>query len=129
MKSMDTAAQESIESPTSDSANKTVSARLSAHELSQLEGIAKRCKLTNSALVRELILEKIQTENGPPKADPLLTEIVGVRLLLLNLLGPMAAGAEPLTKQRVDAIVDEIKKVKHKAALQIQNAETCNEKP
>jgi hypothetical protein len=126
---MEIAVQESIESSPSDSANKTVSAKLSAHELSQLEEIAERCNLTNSALIRKLILEKIQNEKGPPKADLLLAEIVGVRLILVNLLGPLVCDQEPMTKQRVDAILDEIKKVKHEAALQIQNGETRNEKP
>jgi hypothetical protein len=108
----------------SDSANRTVSARLSAHELGQLEEIAERCDLTNSALIRKLILEKIQNEKGPPKADPLLAEIVGVRLLLVNVLGPMACDEEPLTKQRFESIVDQIKKVKHEVALTIHNGGT-----
>jgi hypothetical protein len=124
MNSMENDGQESIESPPSDSANKTVSAKLSAHELSQLEEIAERCDLTNSALIRKLILEKIKTEKGPPKADPLLAEIVGVRLLLVSLLGPVAAGWEPFTNQRVEEIIDRSTKTKHQVALQIQNGGT-----
>jgi hypothetical protein len=124
MNSMENDGQESIESPPSDSANKTVSAKLSAHELSQFEEIAGRCNLTNSAFIRKLILEKIQTEKGPPKADLLLAEIVGVRLLLVNVFGPMVLGQEPITKQRYESIMDEIKKVKHEVALQIQNGGT-----
>jgi hypothetical protein len=124
MNSMENDGQESIESPPSDSANKTVSAKLSAHELSQLEEIAERCDLTNSALIRKLILEKIKTEKGPQKADPVLAEIVGVRLLLVNVLGPMACDEEPLTKQRFESIADQIKKVKHEVALAIQNGGT-----
>jgi hypothetical protein len=108
----------------SDSANKTASARLSAHELSQLEEIAKRHKTTPSALIRELILEKIQKEKGPQKADLVLAEIVAVRLILANILGPMACEQELMTKQRVEAILAEIKKVKNQAALEIQNGET-----
>jgi hypothetical protein len=109
----------------SDSANKTASARLSAHELNQLEEIAARSKLTVSAFIRELILAKIQKEKGSPKADILLTEIVGIRLLLMNILGPLACEQELMTKQRVEAIVAEIKKVKHRVALQIQNGENA----
>jgi hypothetical protein len=125
MTNMENATKSSVESPTSDSANSTASARLSAHELSQLEAIAERYKTTNSALIRELILEKIQKEKGPQKADILLAEIVAIRLILVNILGPMAGGGEPLTKQQVASILDQIKKVKNKVALEIQNGENA----
>jgi hypothetical protein len=124
MTNTESAIQESIESTPSDSARMTVSAKLSANELSQFEEIAGRCNLTNSAMIRKLILEKIQTEKGPPKADPLLAEIVAVKLILVNLLPPLVCDQEPMTKQRVEAIIDEIKKVKHKVALEIQNGGT-----
>jgi hypothetical protein len=121
---MENAGQESIESTPSDSANKTVSTKLSTHELSQLEAIAKRSNLTISSLIRELILAKIQKEKGPPKADFVLAEIVAVKLILMNIFAPIAWDQELMTKQRVEAILAEIKKVKHKAALEIQNGET-----
>jgi hypothetical protein len=124
MNSTENATKESVEFPTSDSANKTVSTKLSTHELSQLEALAERYKTTNSALIRELILAKIQTEKGPQKADLVLTEIVGVYAFLQNVLGPLVCGQEPITKQHFDAILAEIKKGKHKAALQLQNGET-----
>jgi hypothetical protein len=124
MTNNETAVQKSVESPQSNSANMTVSAKLSAHELSQFEAIAERCKLTNSALIRELILGKIESEKGPPKADPLLAEIVAVRLLLVNLLPPLVCDQEPMTKQRVEAIIDEIKRLKNQVALQLQNGGT-----
>jgi hypothetical protein len=116
--------QTSIESASSDSANKTASARLSAHELNQLDAIAKRSNTTVSSLIRELILAKIQSEKGPPKADILLTEIVDIRLMLRNLLVPIAIGSEPMTQQRADVILAEIKKLKNKVALELQNGET-----
>jgi hypothetical protein len=124
MTNAENATQTSIESPSSDSANKTASARLSAHELTQLEEIAKRHKTTPSALIRELILEKIQKETGPQKADILLTEIVGLRLTLVNLLGPLACNEEPPTRKRVEAILEEIKRIKPQVALDILNGET-----
>jgi hypothetical protein len=118
------ATQTSIESASSDSANKTASARLSAHELNQLDAIAKRSNTTVSSLIRELILAKIESEKGPPKADILLTEIVDIRLMLRNLLVPIAIGSEPMTQQRADVILAEIKKLKNKVALELQNGET-----
>jgi hypothetical protein len=99
---------------------KTIHAKLSAQELAHLEALADHRKQTISSLVRDLVVAEIKKENEPDKVDPVLAEIVGVRLLLVNLLGPLPPGQEPLTRPRFESIVAEIKKIKRQVALDIQ---------
>jgi hypothetical protein len=44
-----------------------------------------------------------------------MVEITGCRLLLVNLLGPMAKG-QSITQEEFDGIVDEVKKQKARVA-------------
>jgi hypothetical protein len=47
-----------------------------------------------------------------------LTEILGVRLFLVNVLRPLAVG-QKLTPEAFDKLLDEIGSAKHKLAAQI----------
>ena len=51
--------------------------------------------------------------------DPALAEIVGVRLLLVNVLGPVAAG-EKVTPERFNQLLDQISETKHQLAAKLQ---------
>ena len=53
--------------------------------------------------------------------DPALAEIVGVRLLLVNVLRPLAAG-EKLAPEAFDKMLDQISEVKHELAAKLQQA-------
>ena len=52
---------------------------------------------------------------------PALAEIVGVRLLLVNVLRPLAAG-EKLAPEAFDKMLDQISEVKHELAAKLQQA-------
>jgi hypothetical protein len=95
-----------------------VTVKLTQAEHAEVKKLAARSCQPRSEWIRELILAKLQ--KGPHKADLVLTEIVGLRLLLVNLLGPLASGQEPITEARLQQILDEVKKVKHQIALDIQ---------
>ena len=58
--------------------------------------------------------------------DPALAEIVGVRLLLVNVLGPVAAG-EKMAPEAFDKMLDQISEVKHQLAAKLQ--QQAGEKP
>ena len=98
---------------------KNVSARLTAREAERLDALAAARGRARGELIREMILAEIEKESAL-KADPVLAEIVGVRLLLVNLLGPLASGQEPLTEPHLQAVFDQVKKAKHQVALDIQ---------
>ncbi len=56
---------------------------------------------------------------GSASDDPALAEIVGVRLLLVNVLRPLAAG-EKLAPEAFDKMLDQISEVKHELAAKLQ---------
>ncbi len=60
--------------------------------------------------------------------DPALAEIVGVSLLLVNVLGPVAAG-EKVTAERFNQLLDQIGKTKHQLAVQLQQQASGKPQP
>jgi len=55
-----------------------------------------------------------------------LAEILGVRLLLVNVLGPVAAG-EKVTPEKFNQLLDQISDAKHQVAAKLQ--QQASEKP
>ena len=55
---------------------------------------------------------------GDSASDPSLAEILGVRLLLVNVLRPLAAG-QRLTPEAFDKLIDEISEAKHALARKL----------
>jgi hypothetical protein len=97
-----------------------VTVKLTQNELREVTEHASGLGQARSEWIRGVVLAELQRTKEPQKADPLLAEIVGIRLMLRNLLAPLAAGMEPMTKQRVEAILDEIKRLQPQVALDIQ---------
>ena len=97
----------------------TVGTRLSQEEVRQLTAIADGRQLKVGDVLRELILEEIARETSPRRPDPMLVEIVGVRLLLVNLLQPRDEH-EPLTRESFEMLLGEIKRMKKQVALDIE---------
>jgi hypothetical protein len=98
----------------------TVATKISGQELVNLKALAARRRQSTSDLIRELILAELERDSGPSKVDPILSEIVGVRLLLVNLLRPQSTGQAPYSTVGFEALLDQIKQVKRQVALDIQ---------
>jgi hypothetical protein len=97
-----------------------VGTKLNAEELRGFESLVEHRGTTQAELIRDLILEEIaKGTTTTRKPDPVLTEIVGVRLLLVNLLQPRDQH-DPLTKDNFEALLGEIKRVKKQVALGIE---------
>jgi len=79
----------------------------------QTAAAAHRCALGEWA--RDVILREVQ---GGVARNPSLAEIVGVRLLLVNVLRPLAAG-QRLTPEAFDKLLDEISEAKHQLAAKL----------
>ena len=94
----------------------TVATKIGGQELVKLKGLAARRRQSTSDLIRELILAELERDSGPSRVDPILSEIVGVRLLLVNLLRPQAT----YSTVGFEALLDQIKQVKRQVALDIQ---------
>jgi Ribbon-helix-helix protein, copG family len=96
-----------------------VTVKLTQDEHRRVTELAEGLGQARSEWIRRLILAYLQRANDQPQADPLLAEIIGVRLLLVNLLQPRDE-KKMLTKQTFETLLSEIKRVKKQLAIEIE---------
>src|ERR1700684_1732847 len=89
-----------------------VTAKLTKEERARATNFASSQCLARGRWIRDVILREIP---GEPPCNPSLAEILGVRLLLVNVLRPLAAG-QRLTPEAFDKLLDEISDAKHQLA-------------
>jgi len=89
-----------------------VTAKLTKEERARVTNFATSQGLARGEWIRDVILREIRGESA---CDPSLAEILGVRLLLVNVLRPLAAG-QRLTPEAFDKLLDEISEAKHALA-------------
>ena len=89
-----------------------VTAKLTKEERTKVTNFATSQGLARGEWIRDVILREIRGESA---CDPSLAEILGVRLLLVNVLKPLAAG-QRLTPEAFDKLLDEISEAKHELA-------------
>ena len=92
-----------------------VGTKLNQLELHELEALAAKRKQTQAELIRGLVLREIEQHQTGLRPSAEMVEITACRLLLVNLLGPMAKG-QAITQEVFDGIVDEVKKQKARVA-------------
>jgi hypothetical protein len=93
-----------------------VGTKLNQAELHELEVLAAKRKQTQAELIRGLLLREIEQDQTGLRPSPEMVEITACRLLLVNLLGPLAKG-QAMTSEVFDGIVDLVKKQKARVAL------------
>lgn len=89
-----------------------VTAKLTQEERRAVTAFARSQGLARGRWIRDVILAELRSagsQNAP------LAEILGVRLLLVNVLRPLAAG-QRLTPEAFDKLLDEISTAKHELA-------------
>jgi hypothetical protein len=95
---------------------KTAGTKLNTEELAALEKHCGDIGTTPGEFIRNLILTELgRTENENGVSDPTLTEVLGVRLLLVNVLRPLAAGQNH-SLEAFDKLLDQISNLKHEMA-------------
>ena len=94
-----------------------VSSKLSRSEAERLDLLAKKRGQQRGEFIRRLILDELIRDSGAPTASPELSEIVGIRLMLTNLLKPLTTGLK-ITPDVFDGIMVEVKK--RKTALAVE---------
>ena len=94
-----------------------VSSKLSRSETERFDALAKRRGQQRGELIRRLILDELSRDGGEPAASVELSEIVGLRLMLTNVLKPLATG-QKLTPEVFDGIMTEVKKRKRAVAVE-----------
>jgi hypothetical protein len=92
-----------------------VTAKLTKDELGRVTEFARSQGLARGEWIRDVILRELR---GGLASDPSLAEILGIRLLLVNVLRPLAAG-QRLTPEAFDKLLDEISNAKHKLAAKL----------
>src|SRR6266581_4412832 len=89
-----------------------VTAKLTKEERARVTEFARTQGLARGEWIRDVILREVLRGWT---TDPSLAEILGVRLLLVNVLRPLAAG-QRLAPEAFDKLLDEISTAKHDLA-------------
>ena len=92
-----------------------VTAKLTKEERHNVTEFARSQGLARGEWIRDVILREVR---GSSARDPALAEILGVRLLLVNVLRPLAAG-QRLKPEAFDRLLDEISDAKHQLAAKL----------
>jgi hypothetical protein len=92
-----------------------VTTKLTKEERGKITDFARSQGLARGEWIRDVILRELR---GGSTRDPSLAEILGVRLLLVNVLRPLAAG-QRLTPEAFDKLLDEISDAKHQLAAKL----------
>ena len=92
-----------------------VTAKLTKEELRRVTEFARSQGLPRGEWIRDVVLRELR---GDSANDPSLAEILGDRLLLVNVLRPLAAG-QRLTPEAFDKLLDEISDAKHQLAAKL----------
>jgi hypothetical protein len=98
---------------------KTAGTKLNRDELAALSKHCTERGTTPGKLIRQLILNELRRKEAEPTASPELSEIVGLRLMLTNVLKPLATG-QKITPEVFDGIMVEVKKRKRAVAIEAQ---------
>jgi hypothetical protein len=95
--------------------NTTRCLKLTEEEARLLDEVATAKGVPRSEWMRDVILRELRPA---PMSDASLAEILGMRLLLVNVLRPLAAGHK-LTPEAFDKLLDEISTAKHELASKL----------
>jgi hypothetical protein len=93
-----------------------VGTKLNEAELHELEVLAAKREQTQAELIRGLVLREVEHDKTGLRPSAEMVEITACRLLLVNLLGPLAKG-QAMTPEVFDGIVDMVKRQKARVAL------------
>ena len=93
----------------------SVGTKLTLQEESDVLAAAENTGKVPSEWVRDLIMRELQTSST---AEALLAEVLGVRLLLVNILRPLAAG-QKLSVEVFDKLLDGIGATKYELATKL----------
>jgi hypothetical protein len=100
--------------------NITLNTKLTETEFAEVVKFCETRQIAFGEWVREIVLRELRDNSCKGVPDPILSEIVGIRLLLVNLLKPQATGQAPFTTVGFESLLEEIKRVKRQVALDIQ---------
>jgi hypothetical protein len=95
--------------------NTTRCLKLTQDEARLLDEVSTSKGVPRSEWMRDVILRELRPGGAP---DVLLAEVLGIRLLLVNVLRPLATG-QKLTPEGFDKLVDDISRAKYDLATKL----------
>jgi hypothetical protein len=95
-----------------------VTIKLTDGERRRVTAYAKSQSVARGQWIRSAVLLALEKPGAEAEANLTLTEIVGVQLLLMNVLKPLATG-QPITAAAFDSIVAEVHKLKQTVARKL----------
>ena len=98
-----------------ESRNHTLTTKLTEVEQHAVEAAAAAEMKTTGEWLRDLALEAVAGNSGKSASAVALSEIIGVRLLLVNVLRTLATG-QRLSAEAFDKLLDEIGTAKYELA-------------
>jgi hypothetical protein len=101
-----------------ESRNQTLTTKVTATEYHAVEDAAGAEAKTTGEWLRDLALEAVAARTAGGTETVILPEIVGVRLLLVNVLRSVAIG-QNLTPEAFDKLLDQIGAAKHELAAKL----------
>jgi hypothetical protein len=93
----------------------SVGTKLTPQEESDVLSAAENDGKVPSEWVRDLIMRELRTSSA---VDAMLAEVLGVRLLLVNVLRPLASG-QKLSAEAFDKLLDDIGATKYELAAKV----------
>jgi uncharacterized protein (DUF1778 family) len=103
--------------------NRMANARVTATEQQELQEAARRCGKSLSEWSRDILLREARQCSG----DAVFTELIATRMLLVNLLKPLALG-EKVSPSWITEAMTMVRKEKHKAAQDVMQQYTQDAK-
>jgi hypothetical protein len=99
--------------------DRMANARVTQAEQQELKEAARRCGQSLSEWSRDTLLREARRSSG----DAVFTELIATRMLLVNLLKPLALG-EKVTAAWITEAMTMVRKEKHKAAQEVMQQYT-----
>jgi hypothetical protein len=93
----------------------SIGTKLTLQEVSDVLSAAEKEGKVQSEWVRDVIMRELRASSG---ANMFLAEILGVRLLLVNVLRPLVAG-QKLSAEAFDELLDDIGATKYEVATKL----------
>jgi hypothetical protein len=93
----------------------SIGTKLTPEEETDVLSASEKDGKVPSEWVRDLIMKELRTSSA---ADAMLAEVLGVRLLLVNVLRPLASG-QKLSAEAFDKLLDDIGATKYELATKV----------
>jgi hypothetical protein len=109
------------------SRTRSAGAKVTDEEYAQLEALAQARGLTLGEWCREVLLAQVTPSLATLPERVILTEVLGLRMIVINLLQALGSG-EPLTAKKTQTVIDWANREKITTAVECLREHAAREK-